>query len=232
MLPVWLIDQNSHALGGMLTGELSTGDNSPLGRDYLQANQPYAHTAEGADLLIGERIAGKLLTLGRDLELNHQPAAAPQSRSEMFWMVPITVWLGFQTLLLLAISAVGRLSRQVSSRAALKELGPLRTRLGELAMGADLTQLNMVAVLGGESSPTGGRAEQSQHRRYESSLAAAWRELDELQRLPRSEQRGAAWERQVAHIQELVKTLSSQKLSLTERAEELLRMQPGMAAAS
>ncbi|MCT4574244.1 hypothetical protein N3930_45745, partial [Bacillus thuringiensis] len=74
-------------------------------------------------------------------------------------------------------------------------------------------------------SETGGQAEQADQRLYEMGLVTAWREVDALERLPRREQRGEAWEARVRHVQRLVETLSTRRADVSRRAEELLREQ-------
>lgn len=223
ILPVWLLEDDTYAVGSTLTGEISSGIHSRMGAYDFIATEPAVYGPGDLDIPIGVRIAYVLGELGRTMEYNHQETSNASPRS-VFWMAAVTAWAGLQTALIIGVAIAGRLRHRVGSLAARRELRALRTRLHELALGLDLSRLDMVAVLGGES-PTGGRAELAEQRLYESSLATAWRQVRALERLPRRQQRGEEWQSAVQHVQDLVDTLASRDLNVSQRAEALLRSQ-------
>ncbi|GAB3192898.1 hypothetical protein [Nesterenkonia suensis] len=141
-----------------------------------------------------------------------------------FLLVAFTAWMGICTMLLLIRAGVRTARHRVHTRRVRRQLAGLRSRIDELALGLDLSRLDMVAVLGGDS-PTAGRAEEADQRLHEAALVTAWREVQALERLPRREQRGEDWESRVVHVEKLIDTLAARETDVTTRAEELLRTQ-------
>ena len=80
----------------------------------------------------------------------------------------------------------------------------------------------MVAVLGGDDGDYGDAAEADQ-RLYEAALVTAWREVQVLESLPRSQQRGPEWTSRVAHMDRLVESLSERDVDVAQRALALVR---------
>lgn len=224
ILPVWLLDDGSYAFSYALTGEFSVGVSSRMGAYFFNGTAPMVYGREDqADVSIGWWVAYDLKDLGRTMEYNHL-SVDNVSPAAVFWAVSVSAWTGLLTVLLLVLAALEAGRRRQGTAAVRRELEGLRSDLNGLALGLDLSRLDLVAVLGSDSE-TGGRAEQADQRLYESALVTAWREVMALERLPRREQRGAAWESRVRHVQRLVATLTTQRADAAQRADELLSEQ-------
>lgn len=224
LLPVWLLDEESYAVGYTLTGEISSGVDSAMGRYYFLATEPGIRSnAQGNNRPLGWKISNDMQSLAKAMEHNHQQRVTVSTQS-VFWMVAISTWAGSQTVALTGVAATETLRRRLGTREARRELGQIRSQLNELALGLDLSRLNMVAVLGGDSASQ-GRAEESDQRLFESTLATAWRQVQSLERAPRREQRGTPWHTSLHDLQHLVANLSSRDLRTADRASDLLRTQ-------
>lgn len=138
-------------------------------------------------------------------------------------MVSVTIWADGQTVLLLGVAASAAWRRRAGSAAARRSLRGLQQQLHQLALGLDVSRIDMVAVIGSDS-PTDGQAEEAAQRLYEATLVTAFREIRELTSLPRREQRGAEWEARVERTQKLVDMLTSRELAVTDRADAVLRL--------
>ncbi|XKH52834.1 FUSC family protein [Citricoccus nitrophenolicus] len=224
ILPVWILEDGTYAFDNFLTGEFSVGVSSRLGAYAFTGTEPTVHgTGDMADVSIGWWISYELEDLGRAMEYNHL-TVDQVSPAAVFWAVFFSAWTGILTVIMLGLAVVEAGRRRVGTAAVRRQLAGLRTDLEQLALGLDLSRLDMVAVLGLDSA-TGGRAEQAAQRLYESALVTAWREVDALERLPRREQRGEAWEARVSHVRRLVTTLANQQADVARRADALLRSQ-------
>ncbi|WP_344685871.1 hypothetical protein, partial [Actinocorallia glomerata] len=223
ILPVWLLDEDTFAVGYTMTGEISSGVDSRLGTYSFRATDLIVSGAGDFEITLGDQVANTMQDLGRAMEYNHQESVKVDTTS-LFWLVAVSVWAGAQTLLMIGVAVAEAGRRGIGTRRVRHQLAGLRSRLDELALGLDLSRLDMVAVLGGDS-PTGGRAEQADQRLHEAALATAWREVQALERLPRREQRGEDWESRVAHVETLIDTLAARETDVAVRAEELLRTQ-------
>lgn len=224
ILPVWVLEDGSYAFSYALTGEVSAGVSSRMGAYYFNGTEPTVYgRGDLADASIGWWVAYDLKDLGRAMEYNHL-TVDNVSPAAVFWAVGVSVWTGLMTVLMLVAAALEAGRRRQGTAAVRQELAGLREDLDGLALGLDLSRLDLVAVLG-SGSETGGRAEQADQRLYESALVTAWREVMALERLPRREQRGAAWEARVRHVQRLVETLTAQRADVARRADELLHTQ-------
>ncbi|GFZ79657.1 hypothetical protein [Nesterenkonia alkaliphila] len=223
ILPVWLFDDDSYAPGLPLTGEISAGVDSRLGQYYFVATEPVRRNLQddGSSIPLGSMVAYDLQELGRTMEYNHQ-VAADVSPQALFWAGAIAGWTGSQAALLVLVAAVQALSQVVGSRAARRQLAVVRDRLNQLALGLDLSRIDMVAVLGGEDGHYGEAAEADQ-RLYEAALVTAWREVQVLESLPRRQQRGPQWASRVAQMDRLVASLSERDVDVAQRALALLR---------
>ncbi|MEW1980255.1 hypothetical protein AB0333_04895 [Citricoccus sp. NPDC079358] len=224
ILPVWILEDGTYAFDNFLTGEFSVGVSSRLGAYAFTGTEPTVYgTGDMADVSIGWWISYELEDLGRAMEYNHL-TVDQVSPAAVFWAVFFSAWTGILTVIMLGLAVVEAGRRRVGTAAVRRQLAGLRTDLEQLALGLDLSRLDMVAVLGLDSA-TGGRAEQADQRLYESALVTAWREVDALERLPRREQRGEAWEARVRHVRRLVTTLATQQADVARRADALLRSQ-------
>lgn len=222
ILPVWILDDGSYAFDNFLTGEFSVGVSSRMGAYDFRGTEPTVlGTGDMADVAVGWWVAYELLDLGREMEYNHL-TMDNVSPATVFWAVAVSVWTGLLTLVLLGMAVAEAGRRRLGSTAVRRRLAGLRQDLNGLALGLDLSRLDMVAVLGLDSE-TGGRAEEAGQRLYETALVTAWREVDALERLPRREQRGEAWASRVRHVQRLVGTLATRRAEVARRADELLR---------
>lgn len=223
ILPVWLLDDGGYAVGLPLTGEISAGLDSRLGEYYFLATEPVVRNVddESPSIPLGSLLAYDLTELGRTMEYNHQEAAAV-SPEALFWAVAVAGWTGSQTVLLVLVAAVQAIGQWTGARSARRQLAAVRDRLNGLAMGLDLSRIDMVAVLGGERGSLGDAAEADQ-RLYEAALVTAWREAQLLESLPRRQQRGPEWAARVAHVDRLVQTLSEREADVAQRALELVR---------
>lgn len=222
VMPIWIFPDGAWAIGGTLTGEISAGVDSRLGTYSFTYTEPFrrAVPAERADLTAADLVPYELQKLGRIMEYNHQETG-PENTSGIFWTVALAFWAGAQTLVLAGVAVVESGRRRAGTRASRAQLKDLRAQLDRLALGLDLSRLDMVAVLGGES----GDAAVADQRLYESSLVTAWREVQHLEDLPRAEQSGEDWESRVRYVQRLVDTLAQRDRDVAHRANELLRAQ-------
>lgn len=220
VVPIWTFDDGGWAVGGILTGEISAGVDSRLGNYSFTYTEPYRRPAD-TDLFPAQLVSFDLLDLGRIMEYNHQETG-PENTSGIFWTVVLAFWAAAQTLVLVGVAVVESGRRRAGTRASRAQLKDLRHQLDQLALGLDLSRLDMVAVLGQESD---GDAEVADQRLYESSLVTAWREVQTLEDLPRREQRGEDWESRVRYVQRLVDTLAQRDRDVARRAIELLRTQ-------
>lgn len=141
--------------------------------------------------------------------------------SGTFWLVALAVWLGTYALITAVVVAVDTARRRLARRSARRRLRRLHEQLDRLMLTLDRSRLDSVAVLGGDS-PTGGRAEQAGQRLHEAALAAAWRDVQDLERASRTEQRRSEWRARVEHLDELVAVLARREDDVAGRAEELL----------
>ncbi|MGW9550830.1 hypothetical protein ACWG8W_07230 [Citricoccus zhacaiensis] len=224
ILPVWILEDGTYAFDNFLTGEFSVGVSSRMGAYAFTGTKPTVHGAgDMADVSLGWRVAYELEDLGRAMEYNRL-TVDNVSPAAVFWAVFLSAWTGILTVIMLGLAVIEAGRRRVGTATVRRQLSGLRTDLEHLALGLDLSRLDMVAVLGLDSA-TGGRAEQADQRLYESALVTAWREVDALERLPRREQRGEAWEARVNHVRRLVTTLATQQADVARRADELLRSQ-------
>ncbi|GAA1658271.1 hypothetical protein GCM10010977_09600 [Citricoccus zhacaiensis] len=224
ILPVWILEDGTYAFDNFLTGEFSVGVSSRMGAYSFTGTKPTVHGAgDMADVSLGWRVAYELEDLGRAMEYNRL-TVDNVSPAAVFWAVFLSAWTGILTVIMLGLAVIEAGRRRVGTATVRRQLSGLRTDLEQLALGLDLSRLDMVAVLGLDSA-TGGRAEQADQRLYESALVTAWREVDALERLPRREQRGEAWEARVNHVRRLVTTLATQQADVARRADELLRSQ-------
>ncbi|MGQ7786128.1 hypothetical protein [Nesterenkonia sp. K-15-9-6] len=223
ILPVWLLDENTFAVGYTMTGEISSGVDSRLGAYSFRATDLLVSGGGDFEITLGDQVANTLQDLGRAMEYNHQESVKVDTTS-LFWLVAVATWSGAQTLLMIGVAVAEAGRRGIGTRRVRRQLAGLRSRLDELALGLDLSRLDMVAVLGGDS-PTAGRAEEADQRLHEAALATAWREVQALERLPRREQRGEDWESRVVHVEKLIDTLAARETDVAVRAEDLLRTQ-------
>ncbi|GAA1174459.1 hypothetical protein [Nesterenkonia xinjiangensis] len=223
ILPVWLLDEATFAVGYTMTGEISSGVDSRLGTYSFRATDLLVSGTGDFEITLGDQVANTLQDLGRAMEYNHQESVKVDTTS-LFWLVAVAVWTGAQTLLMIGVAVVEAGRRGIGTRRVRRQLAGLRGRLDDLALGLDLSRLDMVAVLGADSA-TDGRAEQADQRLHEAGLVTAWREVQALERLPRREQRGADWESRVTHVEKLIDTLAARETDVATRAEELLRTQ-------
>ncbi|MFC7401601.1 hypothetical protein [Citricoccus sp. GCM10030269] len=223
ILPIWLLPDGNYAIGYTLTGEISSGVDSRMGAYYFNATEPRVIGRDDFDIPVGDLIAYDLGDLGRAMEYNHQELSHV-SPGALFWIVAVSVWTGAQTLILLGVAVAEAGRRRAGTVASRRQLASLRADLESLALGLDLSRLDMVAVLGLDS-PTDGRAEQAEQRLYEMGLVTAWREVQALENLPRREQRGEAWQSRIRHVQHLVETLTTRDADVSRRADEMARVQ-------
>lgn len=224
ILPVWVLADGTFAFDNFLTGEFSVGVSSRMGAYYFNGTEPTVHgSGDMADVPLGWWVGYRLGDLGRAMEYNHL-TMDNVSPTAVFWAVAVSAWTGLLTVIMLGLAAVEAARRRVGTIAVRRRLAGLQQELNQLALGLDLSRLDLVAVLGLDSA-TGGRAEESEQRLYEMGLVTAWREVDALGRLPRREQRGQAWEARVLRVRTLVDTLTSRETSVSRRAEDLLHTQ-------
>lgn len=225
ILPVWVLDENTYAVGYAMTGEISSGADSRMGRYSFQATEPTRYGPnEDLHMLVGNTIAYDLFDLGRAMEYNHMETANVEPGS-VFWMTTISVWTGQLTLMILGSAVADSARRRMGTKESRKQLEALDVQLNDLTLGLDMSRLDLVAVLGGEGSDTGGDAEASEQRLYEAGLVTAWREVEDLKTLPRKQQKGEDWDSRVTNVQQLVEMLSIRSEDISTRAGELLRSQ-------
>lgn len=221
--PVWVLPDDTYALGGIMTGEISWGIDSQLGTYYFSFTEPRILGTPDDTLLTVEHLAYELHELGRNMEYNHQHAAT-HDPGALYWTVALAVWAAIQTLLLGGVALVATSRRFENTQKAREQLADLQRQLEQLTIGLDMTRLDMVAVLGAQSvSSTGGDAELAAQRLYESTLVTAWRQVQDLQETPRREQRGDVWLTRVGQVQRLVDIMTTRELTVTQRAAAVLQ---------
>lgn len=223
VLPLWLGADGSYGAGLPLTGELSTGVDSRLGAYDFRATEPSMYNIPGEDwtLPVGAVVASTMSDLGRQMEYNNQQTSTIPPAT-LFWTVAIAAWTGAQTLMLTGLALTQALRRTTATRQARRQLGELREKLNQLAIGLDLSQLDAVAVLGADDGHDGKAAEADQQL-YETVLLTAWREVQELEELPRRMQRGTEWSAQVARMRRVIDSLSERDSDVAEQALALIR---------
>ncbi|UQN14754.1 hypothetical protein [Gulosibacter sp. ACHW.36C] len=222
ILPIWVMEDGSYSIGLPLTGEISAGVDSRLGAYYFLATELRPREVEREHPIeTGTYIAFELGELGRTLEYNHMEIAE-EDTSGVFWTVTFAVWGALQTVLVLGGIALEAVRSRRAGAAARAQLSGIRSRLEQLALGLDLSRLDMVAVLGAGTGEKGDAA-QADQRLYETALVTAWRQAQALESLPPKQQRGPEWEAQVADLDRLVSTLADQSEEVSERALEVIR---------
>lgn len=223
ILPLWIGDDGSFGTGLPLTGTLSTGVDSRLGAYYFEATELLMWNQPGNEnsLSAGWDVVYKLTNLGREMEYNNQQQA-DLTAGPLFWTVAITVWTGLQAIAIIGWSIVQVLLRGAGSRRAKNELRGLRDKLNKLALGLDLSRLDAVAVLGEVDGHDGQSAEADQQL-YEMMLFTAWREVQELELLPRRAQRGPEWRRRVERMGKVIDALAERDAGTADRALALVR---------
>lgn len=223
LLPVWVLEDGRYGASGALTGDISTGVDSRLGAYDFQYTRIMLRDLAEDFMLLGDYLSYDLAELGRAMEYNHQEAQQV-SGTQVFWLTAVTAWGGIQMLLIIGTALLDQVGRRFGSLEARRQLKTLRAQLNELSLGLDLSRLDMVAVLGGESA-TGGRAEEADQRLYEAGLVTALRQVQALERLPRKKKRGEDWVSRVEDAQRVIDGLSARDRDTSQRAEELLRSQ-------
>jgi hypothetical protein len=223
VLPIWVFEGEQYTIGLPLTGEISTGVDSRLGAYYFNATElrPIRPADNDYPTGIDAAVSGQLLELGRTLEYNHLETVE-EDAGGVFWALSLAVWSALQLLLVLGGAVVDAVRDTRGSLAARRALAGIRGDLERLALGLDLSELDMVAVLGAGTGERGDAA-QAEQRLYEMSLMTAWRQARALESLPRSMQRGPEWQAQVAGLRQLVTTLSERDADVSERALEAIR---------
>jgi hypothetical protein len=223
ILPLWTFGDGSYAVGMPLTGEISWGPESDLGAYYFNATElrPWNPADDDSPLTVGDRVVHELLQLGRQLEHNKLEAAEEDAQG-IFWAVAFAVWTAIQAVLVVAAAISNFWRQRRGSSAARRQLEGVRSRLEGLALGLDLSRLDMVAVLGAGEGETGDAAAAEQ-RLYETALLTAWRQAQALESLPRNLQRGPEWVAQVEGLERLVKSLAARDADVSERALEVIR---------
>lgn len=169
----------------------------------------------------GDLVAYSVFDLGESLEYNYQQVSSI-SRTSMFIIVGLATYAVAQGAAAVMVLVAVWWQQRRSHRAAGGVLASLREQLNQLALGLDLSRLDMVAVIGSDSA-TGGDAEIADQRLYEAALVTAWREVDALESLPARYQRTPEWEERVNQIQRLVDYLKLRDQTTVDRAEQLLR---------
>ncbi|MFT4260053.1 hypothetical protein [Microbacterium sp.] len=226
ILPLWLGADGSYGAGLPLTGELSTGVDSRLGAYDFVATEPSMYNAPGEEwsLPIGAAVASTMSDLGRQMEYNNQRAPGIEPAA-LFWTVAIAAWTAMQTLVLAGLSLAQIVRRNAGTRESRRQLREMREKLNRLALGLDLSRLDAVAVLGAVDGHGGRAAETDQHL-YETLLLTAWREVQELEELPRRRQRGPEWRTRVARMQEVIDSLAERDADVAAQALALIRSDP------
>lgn len=223
ILPVWLSDDGSYGIGLPLTGELSTGVDSKLGAYFFKAIEPLMRNVPGEDwrLPLGDAIGYELSDLGRQMEYNNQRGLDIEP-STLFWIVAVAVWTGAQALAVTGVALAQVVRHGASTRRARRQLGVLREKLNRLALDLDLTRLDAVAVLGTVDGHRGDVADIDQHL-SETMLLTAWREVQELEELPRRMQRGQEWRARVARLSSVIDALTDRNADVAANALILIR---------
>lgn len=225
ILPLWVLDEETYAIGYAMTGEISSGIESRMGRYSFQATEPRRYGPnEDLNVVAGSVVAYDLHDLGQAMEYNHMETANVEPRA-IFWMTAVSVWTGLLTAMILGAAFAESARRRMGSRQARRQLQELSSQLNDIALDLDMTRLDLVAVLGGDQSTSSGYAEQSEQRLYEAGLVTAWREIEDLKTLPRKQQKGETWDSRVANVRELVRMLTTRSDDISARADALLRSQ-------
>lgn len=221
--PIWVLDDGRYTFGLTLAGEISSGENSRLGAYYFSATELRSFQPQENDhpTAVGNYLAYELLEFGRTLEYNHLESV-DENGGGVFWAVTLAVWSGLQTVLVLGGALLESLRSRQASAAARRQLAGIRGQLEKLALGLDLSRLDMVAVLGAREGERGDAA-QVEQRLYETALVTAWRQASALESQPRRLQRGPEWEAQVEGLRQLVTTLAEHDTDVSERALEAIR---------
>ncbi len=220
---IWVLDDGSYTFGLPLAGEISSGENSKLGAYYFNATELRNFHPQDNDspTAVGSYLAYELLEFGRTLEYNHLESV-DENGAGVFWAVTLAVWSGLQTVLVLGGAFLEAVRSWQASAAARRRLAGIRSKLEKLALGLDLSRLDMVAVLGAGKGEQGDAA-QAEQRLYETALVTAWRQASALESQPRRLQRGPEWEAQVEGLRQLVTTLAEHDTDVSERALEAIR---------
>lgn len=226
LLPVWVREDGSYAVSAALAGDISTGQHSRLGASSYQYLSPQIYDVNDHSRMLGDHVVWEVGQLGTAMEYNHQEFAQV-SGSQVFWLSSVTAWGGLQMLLILGGAVAGQLERRFGSLRAQRQLGQLRAQLNELSLGLDLSRVDMVAVIGGDSG-SGGRAEQADQRLYEAGLVTALRQVQAMERLPRRQKRGDQWVNQVEDAQRVIDGLTARERDVSARAQLLLDSQRGV----
>ncbi|MGF3052478.1 hypothetical protein ACQUSY_00675 [Microbacterium sp. YY-03] len=223
ILPIWIAQDDTLGAGLPLTGTLSTGVDSRLGAYYFIASEPRMfNQPDGTSSVdVGGVVASRMTDLGREMEYNNfRKQTLPPSA--LFWTVTIATWTAAQVLVIAGWSLAQLVRRGAGTRKARGALRELKQELNKLALGLDLSMLDTVAVLG-STDGHGGKAAEADQRLYEMMLLTAWREVQELESLPRRQQRGAEWRNRVERMHTVIASLSERETAVAERALELIR---------
>ncbi|GAA2524595.1 hypothetical protein GCM10009860_00440 [Microbacterium mitrae] len=222
ILPLWIAEDGSYGTGLPLTSTLSTGVDSRLGAYYFEATQPLMlNRPDDMSFEAGWIVADQMSELGRQMEYNNlrKQTLAPAA---MFWTVALATWAGAQAVTIAAWSIAQLARRGAGTRSTRRALRELREQLNKLALGLDLSMLDAVAVLGSSDGHGGKAAEADQHL-YESMLLTAWREVQELESLPRRLQRGPEWRARVERMRAVITTLAERDTAVADRAMQMIR---------
>lgn len=220
---IWVLDDGSYTFGLPLAGEISSGENSKLGAYYFNATELRNFHPQDNDspTAVGSYLAYELLEFGRTLEYNHLESV-DENGAGVFWAVTLAVWSGLQTVLVLGGALLEAVRSWQASAAARRQLAGIRSQLEKLALGLDLSRLDMVAVLGAGKGEQEDAA-QAEQRLYETALVTAWRQASALESQPRRLQRGPEWEAQVEGLRQLVTLLAEHDTDVSDRALEAIR---------
>lgn len=225
ILPVWVMEDGRYGLSGMLTGDISTGVDSRLGRYDFQYTRARLN-GDQETMMLGDRIYNDLGNLGMAMEYNHQESQQV-SGTHVFWLTAVAAWGGLQMLVIIGTAMLDRAGRRFGALGARRQLSSLREKLNTLALGLDLSRLDMVAVLGGDSA-TGGGAEEADQRLYEAGLVTALRQVQALERMPARKMSGEDWMQRVQDVEAIIDNLAARDRETAQRAEELLTSQRGL----
>lgn len=170
---------------------------------------------------IGFIVASELSELASNMEYNHQESVDFNPEA-LFWAVTITISTATLAVLLIIVALAQALIHRSTSAAARGKLGAIQDRLNQLALGLDLSRIDMVAVLGGDRG-TSSQAAEADQRLYEAALVTAWRQVQVLDSAPRAQQRRPEWVSRVENLDRLVRMLSQRDTDVAQRALELVR---------
>lgn len=222
ILPVWVMEDGRYGPSGILTGDISAGVDSRLGRyDFVFTRATL--TDDQDTMMLGDHIYIDLGDLGREMEYNHQESAQV-SGTQVFWLTVVAVWGGLQMLVIIGTALLDQVDRRFGALGARQQLKGLREKLNKLALGLDLSRLDMVAVLGGDSD-TDGRAEEADQRLYEAGLVTALRQVQSLERMPGRKMSGEDWAQRIEDVEAIIDNLAARERETAQRAEELLSSQ-------